>query len=113
GTPFITTSIGAEGLRLDFPKQVVDDPADFIRYSVKLYYDRELWNESLARGLKHVKQHFEFEGHAKRLVDRILEISDLTNHRQNHFLSAVLWHQSLQSTRYLSKWIEEKNKNKK
>jgi len=34
----------------------------------------------------------------------------LAEHRNKNFIGLVLKHQSLQSTKYLSKWIEEKNK---
>ena len=34
----------------------------------------------------------------------------LTSHRQTHFIGQILQHQSLQASKYLSKWIEEKNK---
>ena len=35
--------------------------------------------------------------------------SKITEHRKHNFIGQILQHQSLQSTRYMSKWIEEKN----
>ena len=41
----------------------------------------------------------------------IVEISEnLESHRNQNFLGQILQHHTLQSTKYLSKWIEEKNK---
>jgi len=31
-------------------------------------------------------------------------------HRKQNFMGQVLQHQTMQATRYMSKWIEEKNK---
>ena len=35
---------------------------------------------------------------------------NLKLHRQSHFVGQILQHHSLQASKYLSKWIEEKNK---
>jgi hypothetical protein len=34
---------------------------------------------------------------------------DLKTHRNQNFLGQILQHQTLQSTKYMSKWIEAKN----
>ena len=34
---------------------------------------------------------------------------NLTTHRNQNFLGQIVQHQSLQSTKYMSKWIEAKN----
>ena len=36
--------------------------------------------------------------------------SNLEQHRNNNFTGKMLLHHSLQSTKYMSKWIQEKNK---
>jgi hypothetical protein len=35
---------------------------------------------------------------------------NLREHRKQHFFGQILQHESLLSTKYLSKWIEEKNR---
>jgi hypothetical protein len=37
-------------------------------------------------------------------------IRDLKTHRQSNFMGQLLQHQTLQSTKYMSKWIEVKNR---
>ena len=46
-------------------------------------------------------------GHITLLSD--LQIN-LETHRFSNFTGAMLWHQSLQASKFMSKWIEEKNK---
>ena len=42
----------------------------------------------------------------------MLEIlSNLEDHRNNNFTGKMLLHHSLQSSKYMSKWIQEKNNN--
>ena len=35
---------------------------------------------------------------------------ELPQHREAHFIGQILQHQSMQATKFMSKWIEEKNK---
>ncbi len=37
-------------------------------------------------------------------------LSDLESHRQHNFTGQLLMHHTLQSTKFMSKWIEVKNK---
>jgi hypothetical protein len=37
--------------------------------------------------------------------------TNLEKHRQEHFFGQVLYHHQMQSSKYMSLWIEEKNKN--
>jgi len=37
-------------------------------------------------------------------------LSNLSQHRKANFIGSVLQHHLLSSTKYMSKWIEEKNK---
>ena len=44
-------------------------------------------------------------------IDKIIDVkNNLDNHRANNFIGQMLQMQTLKSTKYLSKWIEEKNK---
>jgi hypothetical protein len=36
--------------------------------------------------------------------------NDITSHRQKNFIGQLLHYHTLKSNKYLSKWIEEKNK---
>jgi hypothetical protein len=39
-----------------------------------------------------------------------LLLLNLEQHRRNNFLGQMLLHHTLQSTKYMSRWIEEKNR---
>ncbi|MDH5434520.1 MAG: glycosyltransferase, partial [Gammaproteobacteria bacterium] len=47
----------------------------------------------------------------KELIAKIALLqNNLTQHRQQNFIGAMLKHHTMKSTQYMSKWIEAKNK---
>ncbi|MHB8084685.1 MAG: FkbM family methyltransferase [Dehalococcoidia bacterium] len=60
GLPVVTTEIGNEGLDLKDGTEalIADDAAAFAEAVIKLYRDRELWQNISAEGLKFVKGNF-------------------------------------------------------
>jgi glycosyltransferase involved in cell wall biosynthesis len=60
GVPVVTTSIGAEGMRLiDAENALIrDDPGEFAAAVVRLYNDRELWEKLRVNGISHVGANF-------------------------------------------------------
>lgn len=113
-TPSVTTSIGAEGmqaLNLPWPGAITDDIQRFADAAVTLYTDKEQWRVAQNQTRAHLKHGFEAASHGKRFIDKINAIAqDLPHHRQQNFMGAMLKHHTLTSTKYLSKWIAEKNK---
>jgi len=113
GTPSVTTSIGAESMHgtLEWNGFIEDDLQQFADAAVQLYQDEFLWLRSQQNGfaiIKHryLKDLFEVE-FTKQLS--FLKLN-LIVHRQNNFLGQMLSHHTLQSTKYMSRWIEEKNR---
>jgi glycosyltransferase involved in cell wall biosynthesis len=113
GTPSVTTSIGAESMHgtLEWNGFIEDDLQQFADAAVQLYQDEILWLRSQQNGfaiIKHryLKDLFEVE-FTKQLS--FLKLN-LIVHRQNNFLGQMLSHHTLQSTKYMSRWIEEKNR---
>ncbi len=114
GLPSVTTEVGAEGMcgDLKFGGSVTTSKEDFINASVKLYSEEKLWNQAQQNGFEVIKQRFQkslFSEDFKKHI-RILSLN-LEKHRQENFIGQILQHHSLQSTKYLSKWIEAKNLN--
>lgn len=113
-TPSVTTSIGKEGMSLvdtPWPGAVEDDPERFVIEAVDLYLNQEKWNTAQGYCLKHIKDKFNREIHAKRLIERIASIQkSLNKHRLNNFNGQMLKHHTMNSTKYMSRWIMEKNK---
>ncbi|MCL9805823.1 glycosyltransferase family 4 protein [Flavobacterium amniphilum] len=112
GTCSVTTTIGSEGISEDdhWNGNVTDDFTAFSSLAVNLYEDEAFWNQ---------KQHIGFEIVAKYHVNRFTEEfeqrilkleKDLIIHRQFNFIGNLLNQHQFQSTKFMSKWIEEKNK---
>ena len=113
GLPSITTKMGAEAMHDDLPWNgfVSENNEDFIEKAVAIYSDEKSWKIAQENGFTILEKGFKkalFE------TDFALKIEDLQQnlptHRNRNFLGQVLQHQSLQSTKYMSKWIEAKNK---
>ena len=112
GTPSVTTSIGAEGICGNFPWNgfIEDNFSDFALKASQLYKSQSLWENAQVKGLEIINNLYDKETLEPPFINRILEIQQgLDNHRSEHFLQSLLQHQTLQATKYLSKWIEAKN----
>lgn len=115
GTPTITTSIGAESMHgtLDWNGIIEDEPHQFADASVKLYQEESLWLQSQENGFAIVKQRYLKELFEVEFAKQVSFLKlNLIKHRQNNFLGQMLFHHTMQSTKYMSRWIEEKNKTK-
>ncbi|MBG26536.1 MULTISPECIES: glycosyltransferase [Croceibacter] len=113
GTPNITTIVGAEGIGglLPFAGEIANDPKVIAKEAVKHYNSRNQWKTAQKNGFKIIEERFSkssFEGLFQKKLN-YLE-TNLTEHRNQNFLGQVLQHHQSQSTKYMSKWIEEKNK---
>ncbi len=113
GTPSVTSTIGAEGMHANLPWNgfVEDNLIDFANKAVELYTDREVWNQAQQNGFTRINTIYNKKNLSVKLSVKIDKIQEnLLAHRSRNFIGAMLQHHSLQSTKYLSKWIEEKNK---
>ncbi len=113
GTPSITTTIGAESMSGDLPWNgfVGDDAQIFADKAVKLYQDKTLWLKAQENGFEIIKRRYLKSLFEDDFVAHILEVeTHLKQHRLNNFMGALLQHHTLTSTKYMSRWIEEKNK---
>ena len=112
GLPSITTKMGAEAMNgnLDWNGFITSDEDDFVKKAVELYTNKSLWETAQKNGYEIIEKRFKKELFATDFMNRIEELQlDLKTHRNLNFLGQVLQHQSLQSTKYMSKWIESKN----
>jgi glycosyltransferase involved in cell wall biosynthesis len=112
GTPSVTTSIGAEGMCSNFPWNgfIEDDFADFALIAAELYTKKNLWQNAQETGIDIINKIYDKEKISPLFIKRIEEIQqNLEQHRTHNFLGSLLQHQSLQATKYMSKWIEAKN----
>lgn len=113
GLPSITTKMGAEAMNgnLDWNGFITSDEDDFVDKAVELYTNKSFWETAQKNGYEIIEKRFKKKLFATDFMNRIEELQlDLKTHRNQNFLGQILQHQSLQSTKYMSKWIEAKNK---
>ena len=113
GTPCITTTIGAEGMYASLEPNgfIEDDVQEFVIKAVELYTNQSLWSEKQQNGFIVINERFNKNQFQKKFKVSVEEtIKQLQNKRLNNFIGSMLQHHSLKSTKFMSKWIEEKNK---
>jgi O-antigen biosynthesis protein len=112
GLPSITTKMGAEAMHgnLKWNGFITCDENEFVDKAVELYTNKSLWETAQQNGYEIIEKRFKKELFSIDFMNRIEELQmDLKTHRNQNFLGQILQHQSLQSTKYMSKWIEAKN----
>ncbi|MFD2553130.1 glycosyltransferase [Sphingobacterium tabacisoli] len=115
GTPSVSSSIGAESMQQNekWGGFVTDDTVAFVAYSLRLYREKLLWEEKQKVGFDLFNSLYADNSYSDRLLKTILEIQeDMVSFRERNFIGAILMYQSFQSTKYMSLWIETKNKDK-
>jgi glycosyltransferase involved in cell wall biosynthesis len=113
GTPSITTTIGAESMCGDLPWNgfVADDAQVFADKAVELYQNVTLWKKAQENGFEIIEKRYLKSLFDDDFVEHILKVQTrLKPHRLHNFMGAMLQHHTLTSTKYMSRWIEEKNK---
>lgn len=111
GLPTVTTSIGGEGIfdGASKPANVSDNWENFCSVASNLYQGKEDWLTTQNEGYALVVKRFQKNGFSKPLLERVsLLLENLEKHRQKHFIGQILQYKTLNATRYMSKWIEEK-----
>ena len=112
GTPSITTEIGAEGICENSPWNgiIANDPENFAKAAILLYQDKEKWSLARKNGMAIINNNYNKAVLQQKLLERIEQLKkDLNSHRKHNFIGSMLLHHSLASTKFMSKWIEEKN----
>ena len=113
GTPCITTTIGAEGLFGNMKANgfVEDEVTKIVDAAICLYTDAIIWNEKQVHGFSVINKRFQREDFQTRFLDLIGHLQKtLKTHRFHNFTGQLLQYHTTQSTKYMSKWIEEKHR---
>lgn len=112
GTPSVTTLIGAEGMHDGFGWNgfVENDFEVFSNKTIELFTDEKLWKKSQLNGIEIINAIYDKNNIEPIFINQLKKIQEnLIEHRQQNFLGSLLQHQTLQATKYMSKWIEAKN----
>lgn len=113
GTPAVMSTIAAEGMfgTLEPSGFITDNPNEFIKQAVALYTNETIWETKQQNGFQIINNRFNKALFEITFIKRINTLqANLLKHRETNFTGAMLQHQSLQSSKFMSKWIELKNK---
>jgi glycosyltransferase involved in cell wall biosynthesis len=113
GTPSVTSTIGAEGMADNLPWNgfIEDDFSDFALKANELYTKEDVWKQAQLNGMAIINLIYNKEKNGYLFFNKIENIQqNLEKHRTRNFLGSLLQHQTLQATKYMSKWIESKNR---
>ena len=113
GTPSVTTSIGAESMHGDLQWNgiIADDTEAIANAAIQLYQNENLWKQSQQNGIDIVNRRYSKILFETDFVNHLSAVQEnLEQHRQANFFGAILLHHTAASTKYMSRWIEAKNK---
>ncbi|WP_420601692.1 glycosyltransferase [Flagellimonas sp.] len=113
GTPSVTTSIGVEGMHGDLPWNgtVTNDWTSFAKAAVELYGNQEKWKQAQGNGVNTINKLYNRELLPDKLIQKLQETQkNLENHRNKNVVGRMLQQQTVASTKYMARWIEEKNR---
>ncbi len=113
GTPNVTSTIGAESMHgiMDWSGFIADEIDDFVRDAIELYTNESSWKKAQSNGFEICEERYlklNFETQFGLLINDLQQ--NIVKHRQDNFMGEILKHHTVSSTKYMSKWIEQKNK---
>ena len=113
GLPNVTSSVGAEAMHKDLPWNgfIEDSDEAFVEKAVELYQNENIWNQARENSYQILEALFIKDLFADSFINKVSELMEnLDNYRTENYLGKILQHHQLNSTKYMSRWIEEKNK---
>ena len=113
GTPSVTTTIGAEGMHgiLDWNGTIENGHTTFVKAVVTLYTEPKTWKIAQEQGKTLINTLYSKTSLAAILEQKVIQLQkELPKHRTQNFVGGLLRYQTMISTKYMSKWIEEKNR---
>ena len=114
GMPVVTTPVGSEGMTCregSFGGAVAATLDDFCDGAVALASRPDAYRRAQADGRRLLRERFSGSRNWERVQRRLLAALDetsLARARRTDTTQAMLWHQSLRSTEYFSRWVELK-----
>lgn len=113
GTPSVTTDIGAEGMHgtYDWNGAIANTAEEIAAQAIGFYTSKDTWEKAQSNGIEIINGFYNKERHSLALWNTLTHIQkNLHRHRTSNFIGSMLQHHSMASTKYMSRWIELKNK---
>lgn len=113
GTPVVTTPIGAEGMidsDQDWGGLISQNADEFAQHAIQLHTHEELWNRLSHQSIDLVKRYYSPKN-GESLIECLYHLKNQVSEvRKKNWVGSVLRYHHHRSTKYFSKWIEEKNR---
>lgn len=117
GLPCVTTAIGTEGIVDDNTNGsdfIAETQEEIIQKCTILFTEKNAWEKSQKQGIEILNTRFDKAVFEENFLEKIsLLTKNISQHREKNFMGRMLEYHQNQSSKYLGKWIEEKNKNLK
>ncbi len=113
GTPSIISETGAEGVfgAIEPGPLLAPNWDDFVDKVILLYRDKKQWISGQKIGFEVIRTRFDKTVVFEHFIQRLsLVYNDLESHRKFNVIGAMLQRNEQQSTKYMAKWIEAKNR---
>jgi glycosyltransferase involved in cell wall biosynthesis len=113
GTPTVTTSIGSEAMNGKLPWNgiIEDDIAAIAVKAAAIYQNHDDWQQAATAGIRLINERYAKAVFAPDFIRHMQQIIlHLAEHREQNFIGQILQHHMLNSLKYMSLWIQEKNK---
>jgi glycosyltransferase involved in cell wall biosynthesis len=115
GTPSVTTMVGAEAMKgkLEWNGAITDDLEEFVEQACRLYNEEISWQKAQENGVEIINKRYSKAAYYEDFKNRLTGLADnLTAQRDHNFFGQVLLHHTANSSKYMSLWIQEKNRDK-
>lgn len=113
GTPSVTTTVGAEAMLpvyMTWGGNITDNWDEFAQHAVQLHEYEEVWQIASENALSIYKT-FRTSERLEQVYNHLTSLSKrLAAHREYNFTGTMLMHHRVRSTKFMSRWIEEKQK---
>lgn len=114
GTPSITTEVGSEGMvnkKEEWPGFITDAVEVFVEQAAVVYTNGDYWTDCSCRSVELIEKEFN-----KKFVNNLFSekvdvfIAQIQEGRTKNLMGQILNYNTNRSTKFMSKWIEAKNK---
>lgn len=111
-TPSVTTPIGSEGIsELPWPGTVASSIDSFVSAAIDLYTNQSAWEISNKRAQKILNFEYNTKHNSQKFGKYLSEkFSHFVEDRKTNFAQKLMSHHQFQTSKYMSQWIEAKNK---
>ena len=113
GTPSVTTDIGIEGISdtKGWSGAIANTSREIAEKAIELYSNKQVWFSAQQKSNPILAQRFDSEKHFSSFKEQLeTAFQNSSINRSNNFIGRMFSHQTMNSSKYFSKWIEEKNK---